>query len=417
MQLFNTFYIFCGVDFLLFLFVFDYSYAICLADLVCSNNSGDLDIFCNLLVATGYDDVFNDDITDMTVFAPNDDAFTYLSQEFAQTLVSSVENMEWLILYHTVRYYDNNNDGAAVLSSDKLECGKLVLMANERNTRTICSSSTSNNEDNSAARKIYQRGGGNADDSDNNNSLSPEIIEFDIKACNGNVVHIVNKVIVPKKLPDYYRSSDSYDDNENNNNYDNNKIEPPLKETVYDDHLPRNNDDDDKDNKENNNANSSSSSLPVSSASASEMKNKNINFIIIQPDDHYFFQEWDPPSTLFEKYRQQPKYPYENFLPNIENRIRNAPVSLDMKNSYASSTMCGTSRYSTITGRYPSRSSYGRMLDRYSSLRNVKIPYTKLEDVRGVDDAKDCSDNNIAALLQQNGVSNPKYINKLASLL
>ena len=48
------------------------------------------------------------------------------------------------------------------------------------------------------------------------------------------------------------------------------------------------------------------------------------------------------------------------------------------------------------------------MLDRYSSLRNVKIPYTKLEDVRGVDDAKDCSDNNIAALLQQNGVSNPK---------
>ena len=153
--------------------------------------------------------------------------------------------------------------------------------------------------------------------------------------------------------------------------------------------------------------------LLVASTSASASEMKNINFIIIQPDDHYFFQEWDPPSTLSGKNSQQPKYPYENYLPNIENRIRNAPVSLDMKNSYASAAMCGTSRYSTITGRYPSRSSLGRMLDRRSSLRDVKIPYTKLEDVSGVDDPKDCSDNNIAALLQQNGVSNPKYINEL----
>ena len=74
-----------------------------------------------------------------------------------------------------------------------------------------------------------------------------------------------------------------------------------------------------------------------------------------------------------------------------------------MKNAYAASALCGTSRYSTITGRYPSRSAYGRVWDEDNFLRDVRIPATKLEDVRGVDDPKDCSENNIAALLQRNG--------------
>ena len=76
---------------------------------------------------------------------------------------------------------------------------------------------------------------------------------------------------------------------------------------------------------------------------------------------------------------------------------------MEMKSAYAASTMCGTSRYSTITGRYPSRSSYGRVWDQYSFVRDVKIPRTKLEDARGVNDPNDCSENNIAALLQRNG--------------
>ena len=66
--------------------------------------------------------------------------------------------------------------------------------------------------------------------------------------------------------------------------------------------------------------------------------------------------------------------------------------------------MCGTSRYSTITGRYPSRSSYGRSISE-TNLRDVKIPLTKLEDILqqvgvDVDDPNDCSENNIAALLK-----------------
>ena len=35
-------------------------------------------------------------------------------------------------------------------------------------------------------------------------------------------------------------------------------------------------------------------------------------------------------------------------MPNIENRIRNAPVSLDMKNSYASSVLQCVARQGTV---------------------------------------------------------------------
>lgn len=124
------------------------------------------------------------------------------------------------------------------------------------------------------------------------------------------------------------------------------------------------------------------------------------NFIVIQPDDHYFFEEWDPPGQFDggDSLKQFP--PNSNGLPNI-NRIRHDGI--EMKSAYAASTMCGTSRYSTITGRYPSRSSYGRAWDVSSDLRDVKIPRTKLEDVEGVNDPNDCSENNIAALLKRNG--------------
>ena len=66
--------------------------------------------------------------------------------------------------------------------------------------------------------------------------------------------------------------------------------------------------------------------------------------------------------------------------------------------------MCGTSRFSTVTGRYPSRSAYGRAISGADELiRDVTIPNTKLQDVTTVSDGNDCSENNLAALLQQNG--------------
>ena len=168
------------------------------------------------------------------------------------------------------------------------------------------------------------------------------------------------------------------------------------------------------------------------------------NFIVIQPDDHYFFEEWNPPGRFQNNIGLEDIFDYigtdddddyydddddttsssssskkkrpstsNGLVPNI-NRIRDG--GLEMKNAYAASTMCGTSRYSTITGRLPSRSSYGRKRDKeaekeaitvnYNSthlqqlfVRDVIIPKTKLEDVRGVADPKDCSRNNNAAML------------------
>eukprot|EP00531_Pseudo-nitzschia_arenysensis_P014176 CAMPEP_0116118014 /NCGR_PEP_ID=MMETSP0329-20121206/1879_1 /TAXON_ID=697910 /ORGANISM="Pseudo-nitzschia arenysensis, Strain B593" /LENGTH=649 /DNA_ID=CAMNT_0003611615 /DNA_START=55 /DNA_END=2003 /DNA_ORIENTATION=- len=124
------------------------------------------------------------------------------------------------------------------------------------------------------------------------------------------------------------------------------------------------------------------------------------NFIVIQPDDHYFFEEWSPPGQ-FDGGNSLMQFPRNsNGLPNL-NRIREDGV--EMKSAYAASTMCGTSRYSSITGRYPSRSAYGRDLQRNYNTRDVIIPFTKLEDDFNVEDGRDCSENNIAALLQRNG--------------
>ena len=123
------------------------------------------------------------------------------------------------------------------------------------------------------------------------------------------------------------------------------------------------------------------------------------NFIVVQPDDFYFFEEWGPPGQ-FDGVNSLEQFPPNSRLPNI-NRLWRGGVQ--MKSAYAAASMCGTSRYSTITGRYPSRSAYGRARDRNNVIRDVRIPATKLEDSDGVPDSKDCSENNIAALLQGHG--------------
>ncbi|VEU41964.1 unnamed protein product [Pseudo-nitzschia multistriata] len=61
-------------------------------------------------------------------------------------------------------------------------------MTNGLDTRTVC-----------AGDKVFQKGSGNSD------SKKPEIIEFNQKACNG-VIHVVDRVILPKKMWDSYKS-------------------------------------------------------------------------------------------------------------------------------------------------------------------------------------------------------------------
>lgn len=170
-----------------------------------------------------------------------------------------------------------------------------------------------------------------------------------------------------------------------------------------------------------------------------------MNIILIQPDDMSFFEQWNPPARfdptlalnktgpgknneneesvltnsmhIQETTQRQPAVPSNStfnatatFLPQIHSLREHG---LEMTAAYCASTMCGTSRYSTITGRYPSRSSYGRALaqqfrrdvddDEHEPRRNVIIPTTKLEDMEGtvVDDPHDCRTNNLAAVLQQ----------------
>lgn len=148
---------------------------------------------------------------------------------------------------------------------------------------------------------------------------------------------------------------------------------------------------------------------------------KRPNIIVIQPDDHLFLEEWNPPARFeHETSASTPAFLSEDYIspvPNI-NRLKNN--GLEMTNAYSASTMCGTSRYSTLTGRLPSRSAYGRENDQNgwnyfkggndddwssTSLREIVIPKTKLEDIRRVEDGNDCTANNLAAILKQNGYS------------
>jgi arylsulfatase A-like enzyme len=123
------------------------------------------------------------------------------------------------------------------------------------------------------------------------------------------------------------------------------------------------------------------------------------NVIVMQPDDFPFVSQWAPPGHTPNA------NVYSINLPNIDRLRTNG---LEMKRAYTTSPACGTSRYSTMTGRYPSRSSYSRETNIESGDENlswVTIPTSKLVDMDSVDDGQDCSKSNMAALFQSNGYS------------
>mmetsp|Transcript_9691 Transcript_9691/g.21739 ORF Transcript_9691/g.21739 Transcript_9691/m.21739 type:complete len:655 (-) Transcript_9691:177-2141(-) len=111
-----------------------------------------------------------------------------------------------------------------------------------------------------------------------------------------------------------------------------------------------------------------------------------------QPDDFEFFGQWDPPAHF-----RGNGAPTAN-LPHLDTLRMNG---LQMMRAYTASAMCGTSRYSTITGRYPSRSATSRYLQDGAAISSVIIPTTKLEDVSGY--GQDCSNENLAAVFKANG--------------
>jgi len=118
------------------------------------------------------------------------------------------------------------------------------------------------------------------------------------------------------------------------------------------------------------------------------------NIIVMQADDLPQYTEWTPAPNAF--YGQLPSAILDG---NLE-RLRKA--SLEMRLAYTSSSSCAPSRFSTMTGRYPSRSATSRMLAEQNNEEFVfvNVPRTKLEDV---DNNLDCTEDNIAVTLQANG--------------
>jgi len=112
------------------------------------------------------------------------------------------------------------------------------------------------------------------------------------------------------------------------------------------------------------------------------------NIIVMQPDDLVFMDAWTPPPKNPKTPNKQNTFP-DSGMPNIDG-LRTG--GLQMMQAYTASPMCGTSRYSTITGKMPGRSATIRALfDDQPS--DVTIPNTKLED-------EDCSSENLAAVLK-----------------
>lgn len=122
-----------------------------------------------------------------------------------------------------------------------------------------------------------------------------------------------------------------------------------------------------------------------------------MNVIVMQPDDLDFFNTWTPPPNVRSITVELPSVG----LPNIE-RLRKD--GLQMMNAYTASPKCGTSRYSTITGKYPSRS---RSSQRIASRENayvsrITIPTTKMQN-------QDCSTDNMAATFQRNNFATAMF--------
>lgn len=127
-----------------------------------------------------------------------------------------------------------------------------------------------------------------------------------------------------------------------------------------------------------------------STASDDNIRPKRPNVIIMQPDDLPFYDAWGPPPN-------NPSTPNQNYelpnygLPHIESLRLNG---LQMMQAYTTSPMCGTSRFSTITSRYPSRALSNE--EGGDTPSNVIIPSTKLL-------GDDCVKDNLAVQFRDNG--------------
>ena len=139
-------------------------------------------ILCGSLESTGLARTLS--IGTWTLFAPTNEAFLKLPAQYVQTLTSNPGVLARLLLFHAVAE-------EAIYESD-LQCSageNLLLMANGKNSRTLCMDTSPG-----VAVPIYQKGKFNSIDD------LPEIVNFDMEACNDSVVHRLDGVMLYRPI-------------------------------------------------------------------------------------------------------------------------------------------------------------------------------------------------------------------------
>jgi len=150
-----------------------------LMDVVCE--SGSFTLFCDALKDADID-MKQFEEKSWTFFIPNDEAFGHIGSVLEPL---SKEQLTNIVMFHVV--------ADQILMSDDLECKEEIEMLNGKNSRTKCK----------YGGTLYQSGFGN-----NEFFMAPQIIQTDIKFCNG-VAHVLDGVMLPPKY-DVKRDTDYY---------------------------------------------------------------------------------------------------------------------------------------------------------------------------------------------------------------
>ncbi|GAX27073.1 hypothetical protein FisN_9Lh212 [Fistulifera solaris] len=137
-----------------------------IAEIACSTE--DFSTLCTAVTQAGLRETLSGG--SLTVFAPTNEAFTNIGSEMLNAVLADSDLLTDILLCHVV--------DEELLSSD-LECNREIRMAGGKETTTFC-----------ADEAIFQTGEGNSWDA------MPQIVEFDIPACNGQIF-VVNQVILP----------------------------------------------------------------------------------------------------------------------------------------------------------------------------------------------------------------------------
>lgn len=137
-----------------------------MAEIIC--DSEDFTHLCKAISVAGFFETLTDEY--FTIFAPNDAAFEKLGEVAMAYLIENVDLLRQVLAFHKVK--------DEIIYSSDLKCTERLKMSNGKDSRSVC-----------RKEAFYQKGKGNSA------RHSPEVIEVDIKTCNG-VMHVVNEVML-----------------------------------------------------------------------------------------------------------------------------------------------------------------------------------------------------------------------------